>query len=322
MTTAQAPLPSGLGFQTTAREAIAGHDLRGKTIIVTGGYSGIGVEAARAFSEFGATVIVPARSPDKARAVLEDIENVEQEQLDLADPKSIDAFAGRFLATKRPLHALVNNAGIMAPPLSRDARGFESQFATNHLGHFQLTLRLWPALVAAKGARVVSVSSGGHAFGGIDFDDPFYEQRDYDKWKAYGQSKTANVLFALGLDKRGAAHGVRSFAVHPGVIMTDLQRHMTDDDYKLMGVVREGGKLVPKRPQEIKTTEQGAATSAWCAVNKQLAGMGGVYCEDCDIAVAVAADAPRGPGVRPWAIDPELAEKLWAASEAWTGVGL
>jgi NAD(P)-dependent dehydrogenase (short-subunit alcohol dehydrogenase family) len=318
--TPQRPLPSGLGFHTTAREAIAGHDLHGKTLIVTGGYSGLGLEATRAFVEAGAHVIVPVRTRAKAEANLTGLP-VELHDLDLFNPTSIDVFAARFLASGRPLHALVNSAGIMAPPLERDARGFESQFATNHLGHFQLTLRLWPALVAAQGARVVSVSSRGHRFGSVDFQDPFFERRPYDKWKAYGQSKTANVLFAVALAERGAAHGVSALALHPGVILTDLSRHMSDDDFKLMGAVRgPDGNLVALNPASMKTTEQGAATIAWCAVSRQLDGVTGVYCEDCDVAVAVAADAPTGPGVRPWAIDPTLAERLWTASEEWTGV--
>ena len=168
---------------------------------------------------------------------------------------------------------------------------------------------------------MVSVSSRGHRFAGVDFDDPMYEKRPYEKWKAYGQSKTANVLFAVALDRRAERQRVRAFALHPGVILTDLSRHMSDDDFKMMGAMRApDGKLVAINPAAMKTPEQGAATIAWCAVSRQLEGKGGVYCEDCDIAVAVPADAPTGPGVRPWAIDPALAEQLWTASEAWTGV--
>lgn len=321
MTSAQAPLPSGFGPHTTAREAIAGLDLRGKNVIVTGGYSGLGLEAAKAFADHGATVIVPARTPDKARAALETL-NVEQEELDLFKPASVDAFAQRFLATGRPLHALVNCAGTMAVPLVRDSRGYESHFATNHLGHFQLAMRLWPALRKAKGSRVVSVSSRAHQFAGVDFEDPFFDRRPYEKWKAYGQSKTANVLFAVALDRRGQKDGVRALALHPGVIYTDLLRHMTDDDLQKMGVHREGDKLVSANPDDTKTAEQGAGTIAWCAFNRQLEGIGGVYCEDCDVAVTLPEGTRSGPGVKPWAIDPATAEQLWTASEGWTGVGL
>jgi NAD(P)-dependent dehydrogenase (short-subunit alcohol dehydrogenase family) len=212
---------------------------------------------------------------------------------------------------------LVNNAGIMATPLARDARGFEAQLATNHLGHFQLTLRLWPALVMAGGARVVSLSSRGHVRGQIDFDDPNFERRPYDKWVAYGQSKTANVLFAVALDARGKNRGVRAFAVHPGAIAeTDLGRWMSPEEGK---AAVEAAKKVAGG---LKTVEEGAATSVWCATSRQLDGMGGVYCEDADIAPAVPADYPEPRGVRPWATDPALAERLWGASEAWTGVRL
>jgi NAD(P)-dependent dehydrogenase (short-subunit alcohol dehydrogenase family) len=284
--------------------------------IVTGGYAGVGLETTRALVDRSIRVIVPARTPEKAKAALTGVPNVELESLDLADPKSIDAFAARFLATKRPLHILINNAGIMRPPLSRDARGLESQLATNHVGHFQLTARLWPALVAAHGARVVSLSSRGHAKSGVDFDDPNFLHRPYDPMVAYAQSKTANVLFAVALDKRGAPHGVRAFAVHPGAILTDLVRFMTPDE---LAATLEQAK---RHPAGFKTPAEGAATSVWCATSPDLTGKGGVYCEDSAIAPVVAADAPVAVGVRPWAVDPELAERLWAMTEAWTGVRL
>jgi NAD(P)-dependent dehydrogenase (short-subunit alcohol dehydrogenase family) len=208
---------------------------------------------------------------------------------------------------------LVNNAGIMAAPLARDARGFESQLATNHLGHFQLTARLWPALARAHGARVVSLSSRGHRRAAVDFDDPHFERRPYDKWIAYGQSKTANALFALALDARGEAHRVRAFSVHPGAVVTELMRYMPDEEIR-------GAVAASSAESSLKNTEQGAATSVWCATSAQLDGMGGVYCEDCDIAQAVPADFPEQRGVRPWAMDPSLAERLWAMSEELTGV--
>ncbi len=312
MTTNQAPIPSGYNAQTTAREAIGDRRLDGLITIVTGGYVGIGLETTRALAEAGATVIVPARSLDKARGALAGMARVEIEALDLSDPGSIDAFAARFSATGRPVHILVNNAGIMATPLERDARGFESQLATNHLGHFQLTARLWPALRKANGARVVSLSSRGHARSAVDFDDPNFERRPYDKMVAYGQSKTANVLFAVALDARGEAHGVRAFSVHPGAVMTELVRSLSDEE---LSSIRS-----TIAPTTFKTTEQGAATSVWCAASAQLDGKGGVYCEDVDIAVAVPADFAEPRGVRPWAIDPSLAERLWTKSEEWTGV--
>ena len=318
MTTPQAPLLSGFNATTTASEALAGRDLTGTIAIVTGGYSGIGLETTRVLAGAGATVIVPARTPGKAAAALAGLPRVEQETLDLGDPASIDAFAGRFLASGRPLHLLINNAGIMACPLTRDARGYEAQFATNHLGHFQLTARLWPALVAAHGARVVNVSSRAIHNCGVDFEDPMFERRPYEPFQAYGQSKSANVLFTVGLDRRGAPFGVRSFALHPGGILTDLTRFMSHDDLRAAGVtIHDDGRL--ELPNG-KTVEQGAATTIWCATSRQLDGKGGVYCEDVDVARAIAEDDPGRAGARPWATNPAFAERLWALSERLTGI--
>ena len=316
MRTKQAPLRSGYGPATTAREVLGDLRLDGVTAVVTGGYVGVGLETTRALAGAGATVIVPGRSPDKARAAVAGIDRAETESLDLFDPASIDAFAARFLASGRPLHVLVNNAGIMAARLLRDSRGFESQLATNHIGHFQLTARLWPALLRAGRARVVSLSSRGHVLSRVDFDDPHFDRRPYDKWIAYGQSKTANALFAIALDARGERHGVRAFSVHPGAVGgTDLMRSMTAEEQG--AAISASNAMSP-----LKTPEQGAATSVWCATSPQLEGKGGVYCEDVDIAEEVPADFPERRGVRPWAADPELAERLWAKSEEWTGARL
>ncbi|MBL8543583.1 MAG: SDR family NAD(P)-dependent oxidoreductase [Hyphomonadaceae bacterium] len=316
MATEQKPIDSGYGMRTEAREALGGRRLDGKVAIVTGGYSGLGLETTRALAEAGAIVVVPARTLDKAQKALAGIANVEQAALDLADPRSIDAFASGFLSRTKKLDILINNAAIMASPLMRDARGYEAQFATNHLGHFQLTARLWPALKAGGGARVVSLSSIGHRISPPDLDDPNFERTEYNKWVAYGRAKSANALFAIGLDKRGQQHGVRAFAVHPGGIMTDLQRYMPEEEKRAMGWIDEHGNV----NERFKTPSQGAATSVWCATNAQLDGKGGVYCEDCDIAVAVPADDKGFSGVRPWAIDQALADKLWALSERMTGV--
>jgi len=323
MTTPQSPIHSGFGVRTTAREALAGKSLAGQVAIVTGGYSGIGLETTRALAEAGASVIVPARTEDKARRNLDGLAGVERATLDLLDPASIDAFARDFIESARPLHMLVHSAGVMACPLMRDGRGHESQFSANHLGHFQLAMRLWPALRRAGGARVVAVSSRGHRIAGVDFDDPDFERREYNKWKAYGQSKSANALFAVALDRRGEADGVRAFSLHPGEILTDLSRHLDDADLRAFGVVRETGVLRQDPAADasrgaFKTVEQGAATSVWCAASDQLRGMGGVYCEDADIAEAVSADSARTAGVRPWATDPEAAERLWSLSEHMT----
>lgn len=334
--TPQAPIHTGISGRATAKKALGKRNLKGKVAIVTGGYSGIGLETARVLAEAGATVIVPARSPDKARAAVQGIPNVELEALDLMDPESIDAFAARFLASGRPLHMLINSAGIMASPLMRDKRGYEAQFATNHLGHFQLTARLWPALKKARGARVVSVSSRAQRLGGVRFEDPNFEAAEYDKWKAYAQSKSANVLFAVELDRLGQDYGVRAFAVHPGLIpTTGIGRFSTD--VNASGPVRTLNRIVKplleklqvvklltltkKHPADkFKSIPQGAATSVWCATSDRLNGMGGVYCEDCNIAYAVPSDSTLGYGVRPWAIDPDSARRLWELSESLTGV--
>lgn len=322
MNTAQIPLNSGYGFSSTAKEVIRDINLKGKTAIVTGGYSGIGLETAKVLAEAGATVIVPARSVDKAKQALEGLPNIELETLDLMDPKSIDNFAQKFIASNRPLHILVNSAGIMASPLMRDERGYEAQFSTNHLGHFQLTAKLWPALKKANGARVVSVSSRALRLGGVDLEDPNFEKREYDPWKAYAQSKSANVLFAVELDKLGQEHGVRTFAVHPGLIpTTGIGRHIPEEKAKPREIDNKNeNPPTNEASNQFKTIEQGAATSVWCATSPQLDGMGGVYCEDVDIAEAVPADSLKGNGVRPWAIDEEIAKKLWTLSEELTGI--
>ncbi|RYG57281.1 SDR family NAD(P)-dependent oxidoreductase, partial [bacterium] len=230
MSTPQTPIQSGFSAASTAEEVIQGIDLTGKVAIVTGGYSGLGLETARVLRGAGARVIVPARDLAKASTALQGID-VEIEELDLMDSASIDAFAAKFVASGAPLHVLVNSAGIMASPLTRNQRGYESQFATNHLGHFQLVARLWPVLIKANGARVVSVSSWGHHYGQIDFDDPNFQHREYDPWVGYGQSKTANILFAVELDRLGQSHGVRAFSLHPGSIVgTGLGKHISQEE--------------------------------------------------------------------------------------------
>jgi len=334
MLTEQAPLGSGFGAATTTTEVIRGCDLGGKTAIVTGGYSGLGLETTRALSSAGAKVIVPARDHDKAARSLHDLDDVEIEAIDLMDPTSVDAFAERFIATGQPLDALVDGAGIMAAPLARDERGYESQFSTNHLGHFQLTAHLWPALREADGARVVSVSSRGHELSPVVFEDPNYEHREYNRWTAYGQSKTANILFALALDQRGQAEGVRAFSLHPGgIIGTGLGEYMTDADLRETGLIDKQGNPVIDPARDLKTPEQGAATIIWCATSHQLDGLGGVYCENCDIAPLVDEKAMVSTGgtpqpdmmpsgVMPYAVDPEAADRLWSLSEQLTGATL
>ena len=323
MTTPQAPIGSPFGASSTAAEVIRGIDLSGMTAIVTGGYSGIGVETVRAFRSAGAKVFVPARDLTKAKANLADMPDVALATLDLFDPRSIDAFAEWFLRTSDTLHILVNNAGVMAAPLTRDARGYESQFAINHLGHFQLTCRLWRALVRAHGARVISLTSYGHRRAGVDFHDPNFERREYDRWIAYGQSKTANSLFAVALDSIGQRRGVRAFAVHPGGIVTDLVRHMSKAEIDASKIFDESGEPIIDPENNKKTLQQGAATSVWCATSPLLEGLGGVYCADCEIARALPSDdSTELHGVRPRAIDPVAAGRLWTLSEQLTGATL
>jgi len=324
MKTEQKPLPSGFGPKTTAEEALAGRNLRGTVAIVTGGHGGIGLETTRVLSNAGATVVIGARDPQKARSAVARMKNVEVSQLDLASASSVDRFANKFLSSNRALDLLINNAGIMATPLMRDDRGYELQFATNHLGHFQLTARLWEGLKKSHDARVVALSSVAHMWSGVDFGDANFNKKPYDKWVAYAQSKSANSLFAVELDKRGQEHGIRAFAVHPGGILTDLSRYMTDEELGVYGVVRENGVLkipdITKVPERFKTIEQGAATTIWAAVSPQLNGKGGVYCENCDIAPMVPADSKLYNGVRPWAVDKAAAEALWVLSEKLTAI--
>lgn len=321
MSVTQAPIGSGFGAATTAAEALAGIDLSGKLALVTGGYSGLGLETTRALAKAGAHIVVPARSIDKAQSALAGMGNVEIAALDLADPGSIEAFSADFLGRHAKLDILINNAAIMACPLTRDARGFEMQFATNHLGHFHLTARLWQALQRAasaspEGARIVALSSVGHRRAAVNMADPNFEHRAYDKWDAYGQAKSANALFALGAHMRGQASGIRAFSVHPGGILTDLQRFLPREEQIAMGWMDEQGNINAL----FKSPAQGASTSVWCATAAALADRGGAYCEDCDIAQAVPADSPGWTGVRPWAMDASLADQLWRLSETMVGV--
>jgi len=309
----QHSLASGFGARTTAAEVLAGVDVRGALVVLTGGYSGLGEQATRAFAAAGATVVVPARRPEAAAAALAGVPGVEVAELDLADQESVRRFAEDFLASGRTIDVLIGNAGVMATPETRVGPGWEAQFATNHLGHYALANRLWPAL-ADGGARVVSLSSAGHRRSPVRFDDVMFE-RGYDKWEAYGQAKTANALFAVQLDALGAAAGVRAFSVHPGGILTPLQRHLPREEMVALGWIDEQGRSLV---EAFKTPEQGAATEVWAATSPQLAGLGGLYCEDCD--VAELNDGETRTGVRSWATDPAQAARLWTLSAELTGV--
>lgn len=298
------PVRTPFGFGSTAGEIVAGVDLAGKRIIVTGAASGIGVATARALAAAGADVTLAVRSIDAGSRVAAAIRhetgnaNVRAGRLDLADQGSVTAFAA---AWQGPLHVLINNAGIMAlPALERTQEGWEQQFATNHFGHFALTTRLHRALAEANGARVVLVSSSAHLLSPVMFDDPHFLFLPYDPFMAYGQSKTAGVLLAVALTRRWLDDGIVANALNPGAIATRLQKHT-------------GGLKTP--PERRKNVDQGAATSVLLAAHPQLDGIGGRYFEDCNEAMIVTQRSTDFRGVASYAVDPENAERLWQLSQ-------
>ena len=315
----QHPIGTPFTAAATADDVLAGLDLTGRTIIVTGGHAGIGLEVTRALARAGATVTVGARDPRRAAAALAGVERVAVDQLDLIDPAAVAGFAARWLEGGRPLHVLVNGAGASGGP-ERDARGYETQFATNHLGHFQLTLALVPALRAARGARVVNVSSGAQRFGRIRWDDPHFTA-GYDGRAAYAQSKLANVLFAVELDRRWAAEGIRGYAVHLGVVVgTKLNSSVGAEALRRMGLIDGDGRPIIDPVVWKKTPSQGASTIVFAAASPLLSGIGGVYLKDND--VSPVDDEPRQltadcipADVASHAIDLASAARLWTLSE-------
>ena len=310
-TVIQRPTDSGFGWASTASDVLRGHDLTGRRILVTGGYAGIGLATTRALSDAGATVLVPARRPEVAAAALEGIARVEPGSLDLADLDSVQAYAAML---DGPLHGIVANAGIMACPERRiGPDGWEAQLATNHVGHFALVNLLLPLLV--DGSRVVCVTSLGHHYSPMRWEDPWF-RTGYDKWQAYGQSKTAVMLFARQLDRLGADRGIRAFSVHPGAIITELGKYLTADDLDDLLVRDENGnRLMP----EFKSPEQGAATALWALVGDVPADRGGAYLEDCDVA-GWAAEGQTDSGARDYALADAEAERLWTWTAELTGV--
>lgn len=318
----QKKIDSGFGAKSEPEEVLEGIDLTGSVALVTGGYSGIGLETTRALLDAGARVHVPARSMDKATAALSGLgesvvlgENVLLGEMDLADLDDVRSYAGTVRAQESELDLLINNAGVMACPETRVGPGWEMQLAVNHLGHFVLTRELLSLLGRAESPRVVALSSTGHKRSDIRWSDLHFREEPYDKWTAYGQSKTANALFALGLDMRYRDHGVRAFSVHPGGIMTPLQRHLSNEEMAAMGWTDEDGNVSERVRDLFKTPSQGASTTLWAATSPDLEGVGGLYCEDCDVADLATEDTPRYAGVAPWAVDEESAERLWKVSE-------
>lgn len=313
--TDQQPLGSAFSASTTAEEIVAGLDLSGKTAVVTGGYSGLGLETTRALTAAGVRVIVPARRPDVARAALQEVKNCEVVPMDLADIHSVRAACAHISDRVDGLDLLMGVAGVMATPERRVGPGWEGQLTANHFGHFTLACELYPLLAAADGARVVVNSSAGHTLTGIRWHDPHF-RTGYDKWLAYGQAKTANALFAVHLDTLGKGDGVRAFALHPGKIITGLQREMPLQEQIDRGWVDEHGNVIG---EGFKTPSQGAATGLWAATSPLLDNRGGLYLEDCDVAYVSAPGTPMDDGgVRAYAIDPGEAARLWSLSLAVT----
>jgi NAD(P)-dependent dehydrogenase (short-subunit alcohol dehydrogenase family) len=312
------------GATTTTDEVLDGIDLSGKLVVITGGASGLGMETARAMAANGAHIVIPARDMARGEAAAQQTraatgnDQIEVMELDLGSMASTRAFAEAFLARYDHIDLLINNAGVMACPYSETADGLEMQFGTNHIGHFLLTNLLMPALLkgakTSGGGRIVNLSSRGHHRDYVHFDDPNFKNRDYDKWASYGQAKTANVLFSIGLEKRVTDKGVHAYAVHPGGIMTALGRHLTEEDIRqLMARMTENSGDGPA----MKSVEAGAATTCYAATAPELEGKGGVYLEDCHIAEIDDKD-PVG-SVRSYAVDSANAEKLWALSEKIVG---
>lgn len=314
----QNPVNSPFDRNSTGEEVLAQKELAGKIAIVTGGYSGIGIETTKALAAKGVKVIVPVRSKGKAEENLKGITgDVETALLDLSDLSSVSTFADQVLSGVAKLDFLINNAGIMACPETRVGPGWEAQFGVNHMGHFVLTKKLMPLLKSSPGTRVVSLTSTGHKISDIRWDDIQFETGEYEKWQAYGQSKTANALFANALSRRLKDSGGLAFSVHPGGIFTPLQRHLPKEEMVMLGWINEDGSPSELAKQGFKSPEQGCSTTLWVATSELLDAKPGVYCEDCNIAAPTDNSNPMGRyfGVDPHGCDDESAERLWEISE-------
>ncbi len=306
--------------KSTALEVVSGHDLSAKTVLITGASSGIGVETARALLSAGAETILAVRDTAKGDGMAQELRastgnaRAHVLELDLGSLQSVRRAAQHFWDRWSRLDILIDNAGVMATPHDYTPDGFELQFGTNHLGHYLLTALLLPALRAAAPARVVALSSSGHRRSDVHFEDLQYRTRPYDKWDAYGQSKTANALFAVGLTQRYADEGITANAVHPGGIHTGLQKYIPEEEWQALGWVDAQGNINPL----FKTPEQGASTSVWAAVGQELDSVGGLYLEDCQQSTPFDSAKPY-TGYKPYALDPEHAERLWTVSEELVG---
>jgi NAD(P)-dependent dehydrogenase (short-subunit alcohol dehydrogenase family) len=317
------------GATSTTDDVLSGVNLKGKRILVTGVSAGLGVETARSLAAHGAQVVGTARDLNKAKAATEQVRkdaaanggSFELVELDLANLKSARACADRLLAKAEPLDVVIANAGVMATPFGHTADGFETQFGTNHLGHFVLVNRI--ASLIRDGGRLINLSSSGHRYANVDLDDPNFERTSYEPFVAYGRSKTANILFAVAFDERHRGHGVRAAAVHPGGIRTELDRHI--DSSRLEKIVEEINQQLAaqgKAPFQFKTVPEGAATSVWAAVVAPADEIGGRYCENCHVGQVVPDDATItavSEGVRGYALDAKKAETLWKKSEELVG---
>ena len=315
----QKPIDSGFNSKSNAHEITKDVDLNGKIAIVTGGYSGIGLETTRELVSSGAEVIIPAKRTDVAIKNLEGIVSKENViEMDLSDLNSVKNFTDGYKENFNRLDLLINNAGIMACPETRIGNNWESQIAVNHFGHFLLTKELMDMMANNDGARFVSLSSSAHSLTGVLWDDIHFLSNPYDKWLAYGQSKTASSLIAIEFDRLMKDKGVRGFSVHPGGIITPLQRHLQKEEMVALGWMKEDGSPTELTKNFFKTTSQGASTTVWCATSSSLNEIGGVFCEDCDIAKRkneVDESMQRYFGVADWAVDIDEASKLWELTE-------
>src|ERR1700734_1206811 len=318
-------MSKSFGAESTTQEVLAGANLSGKRVLVTGVSAGLGVETARALAAHGAEVVGAARDLTKAKAATASVRadaanggSLELVQLDPAPLASVRAAADRLVAGGRLFDLVICNAGVMATPFGKTADGFETQFGTNHLGHFVLVNRI--ASLMKSGSRPVNLSAAVHQLSDVDLDDPNFERTPYSAWASYGRSKTANILFAVEFDRRHKDRGIRAAALHPGAIQTELSRYLDEETRRqLTEIMTQVAKLPGAKPITYKSVPQGAATSVWAAAVAKADAIGGRYCEDCHVAGVIDAPGFTFSGVRPYALNPERAQALWAKSEQMVG---